>query len=147
VVTGARYLLPLTVLVCALAGCTRGESAEAGAPAPVPEPRWRGLGSWSGNGNVQTESFTVESGALRLEWETRNERAPGAGRFRISLHSAISGRPLQTIVDRTGIGAGTAYAEDEPRVSYLVIESSGLEWTATLDEALPTGGGESRPPR
>jgi Ethanolamine utilization protein EutJ (predicted chaperonin) len=56
--------------------------------------------------------------------------------FRVRLHSAISGRPLQTFVEQAGSGDGTAYVEDEPRVSYLVIESANVEWTAILDEAV-----------
>jgi uncharacterized protein (TIGR02246 family) len=125
-------------IVCA--GCeTRGRtppSARASGVSTV----WRSIGTWSGRGNRQTESFTVETGALRLRWETRNERAPGAGTFRVSLHSAISGRPLQTIVERAGPGADTAYLEDDPRVSYLVIESNDIDWIATLEEAVPTSG-------
>jgi hypothetical protein len=40
-------------------------------------------------------------------------------------------------VEHSGTGAGTAYVEDEPRVSYLVIESTAAEeWTAVLDEAV-----------
>ena len=97
---------------------------------------WRSMGTWSGRGHSQTGSFTVETGALRLRWETRNETAPGAGRFRVSLHSAISGRPLQMIVERAGVGRDVSYVEDEPRVSYLVIESENVEWTATLEEAV-----------
>lgn len=110
------------------------------APAPArPEEApvaWRALGTWSGRGDIQTESFTVESGALRLRWETSNESAPGDGRFRVSLHSAISGRPLQTVVDDTGTGKDTSFMEDDPRVSYLVIESRNLDWTATLEEVM-----------
>lgn len=87
---------------------------------------------------MQTGSFDVTTGALRLRWETHGEHAPGNGAFRVSLHSAISGRPLQTIVETKGIGADTAYLEDEPRVSYLVVESRNLEWTATLEELVPS---------
>ena len=94
------------------------------------------MGTWSGRGNSQTASFTVETGALRLRWEVRNESAPGAGRFRVSLHSAISGRPLQVIVDHTGVGSDVSYLEDEPRVSYLVIESENVDWSTTLEEAV-----------
>ena len=67
--------------------------------------------------------------ATRICW-------PGAGRFRVSLHSAISGRPLQIIVDRTGVGSDVAFLEDEPRVSYLVIESENVDWSTTLEEAV-----------
>ena len=97
---------------------------------------WRPIGTWSGRGNSQTGSFTVETGALRLRWATQRESGPGRGRFRVTLHSAISGRPLQVIVDRTGVGNDLSYLEDEPRVSYLVIESENVDWTATLEEAV-----------
>lgn len=77
----------------------------------------------------------MSTGALRLLWKTRG--GPAAT-FVVRLHSAISGRPLQTIVEQIGPGEGTAFIEDEPRVSYLVIESlDALEWTAALEEAVP----------
>ena len=124
----------MAVMLAMCVGCeTRTASQE---PGPTSGTVWRSLGAWSGRGNSQTGSFTVETGALRLRWETRRETAPGAGRFRVSLHSAISGRPLQVIVDRTGVGTDVSYLEDEPRVSYLVIESENIDWTATLEEAI-----------
>jgi hypothetical protein len=127
--------LGLLALVLAIgAGCeSRTDSRK---PSPQNVAVWRALGTWSGRGNSQTGSFTVETGALRLRWETRNESAPGAGRFRVSLHSAISGRPLQVIVDRSGVGSDVSYVEDEPRVSYLVIESQNVDWSATFEEAV-----------
>jgi hypothetical protein len=128
----ALGLLALLLAICA--GCE--SRPDSRTPSPQGPAVWRSLGTWSGRGNSQTASFTVETGALRLRWETRNESAPGAGRFRVSLHSAISGRPLQVIVDRTGAGADVSFLEDEPRVSYLVIESANVDWTATLDEAV-----------
>lgn len=98
---------------------------------------WRSLGTWSERGSRQTESFDVITGALRLRWQTSaSAGAASQGRFRVSLYSAISGRPLQVVVDRQGPGADTAFIEDEPRVSYLMIESDGLEWTVTLEEAV-----------
>jgi hypothetical protein len=97
---------------------------------------WRVVGTWSGRGNTQTGSFDVATGALRLRWETRNDGSPGAGTFRVSLHSAISGRWLQTVADVRGTGSDAVYVEDEPRLSYLVIESQNVEWTATLEEAV-----------
>ncbi len=97
---------------------------------------WRVVGTWSGRGNTQTGSFDVATGALRLRWETRNDGSQGAGTFRVSLHSAISGRWLQTVADVRGTGSDAVYLEDEPRLSYLVIESQNVEWTATLEEAV-----------
>jgi hypothetical protein len=107
----------------------------AAASTPTPTA-WRTLGSWSGRGNRQTESFDVVTGALRLRWETVNERAPGAGRLSVALHSAISGRALQTIVDHQGVGAATATLSDEPRTSYLVVEAADIDWRLTLEEAV-----------
>jgi hypothetical protein len=75
---------------------------------------------------------------MRLTWETHHDGAAGPGRLRVWLHSAISGRPLQTIVDQSSTGAGTTFVEDDPRVSYLVIESEHVEWRLSLDEAVPT---------
>lgn len=126
------------LLVTALFPAPACETRPAAVAAkPEVTARWHSLGEWSGSGNFQTESFDVTTGALRLRWETRDERAGGHGTFRVFLHSAISGRPLKTVVERDGPGAGTAYAEDDPRVSYLVVESAHLTWTVTLEEALP----------
>ncbi|MCC7031467.1 MAG: hypothetical protein IT179_01375 [Acidobacteria bacterium] len=127
--------LVIAALVPAWAGCQAPATPVARA-APAVTSRWHPLGTWSGRGNRQTESFDVTTGALRLRWEARGEAPASGGRLQVSLHSSVSGRPLQTLVDHVGAGAGTAYAADEPRVSYLVIESD-QEWTATLDEAVP----------
>jgi hypothetical protein len=127
-------ILAIAALIPAWAGC----QAPAASSAPAPNTgRWHPLGTWSGRGSMQTGSFDVTTGALRLRWETRGERAAD-GTFRVSLYSAISGRPLQTVVETSGIGSDTTYLEDEPRVSYLVVEARNLEWTATLEELVPS---------
>ena len=134
-------------MVIALSAASTACEGVPAAPAPraASTTKWHALGTWSGRGNRQTDSFDVTTGAMRLTWESRNEGAPGAGRIRVSLHSAISGRPLQTVVEKGGAGTGSAYLEDEPRVSYLVIESEQVEWTVTLEEAVPTSAsGSSR---
>jgi hypothetical protein len=100
---------------------------------------WRPLGSWSGRGSLQTESFTSETGALRVRWETR---LPGAnapvppGLFRLNAHSAISGRLLQQVVEQSGAGSGVGYLQSEPRVFYVVVESHQVNWTFTVEEAV-----------
>ncbi len=87
-------------------------------------------------GSRQTESFDVATGALRLQWEVTPDAAQAtAAPFRVWLYSAISGRPLQLVVEHAGAGAGTVHVADDPRVSYLLIEADGARWTATLDEA------------
>ena len=70
-------------------------------------------------------------------WEALPEGAPGTNHFRVSLHSAISGRPLQTIVDAREAGADTVDLAANPRVAYLLIESERIRWRVTLHEAVP----------
>jgi hypothetical protein len=125
----------VTVLIAAaiLAG---GACRSQPKPAAKEVIVWRSIGSWSGQGNTQTGSFANDSGAMRVRWETRKENSPGKGTFRLSLHSAISGRPLLVVVDQRGVGHDTAEIRESPRVSYLVVESANLEWVFTLEEAV-----------
>jgi len=98
---------------------------------------WRAVGTWSGHGNRQTESFHGETGALRVTWEARPESADGqAGPFRLTAHSAISGRVLAEVVDRQGPGSGVGYVSTEPHTFYISVESSGLSWRFSVDEGL-----------
>ena len=109
------------------------------APARAEEaPRttaWRAVGAWSGDGSRQTESFDVTTGALRLRWDARPTGAGPDAAFKVWLYSAISGRPLQQVVDHTGAGSGTVDFSDDPRVSYLVVESQHATWKMQLEEA------------
>jgi len=109
------------------------------APARAEEaPRtaaWRAVGAWSGDGSRQTESFDVTTGALRLRWDARPTGAGPDAAFKVWLYSAISGRPLQQVVDHTGAGSGTVDFSDDPRVSYLVVESQHAAWKMQLEEA------------
>jgi hypothetical protein len=130
--------------LCLAAGaCRRADTAFA-KPAE-PEIAWRPLGSWSGHGNTQTESFTSDSGSIRVEWTTKNGSVAkdaagptkaGGGMFRLTIHSAISGRPLMEAVDEQGVGNGTAFVHEDPRVFFAVVESADLDWSFTLQEAL-----------
>jgi hypothetical protein len=115
-------------------GCTAPPARAEQAPGSG--TAWRTLGTWSGDGSRQTDSFDVATGALRIRWETSHETTPGAGRFKVSLHSAISGRPLQTVIDARGTNSDVAHFEDDPRVSYLVIESTAVDWRVTVEEAV-----------
>jgi len=85
---------------------------------------------------MQTGSFTSDSGSFRVQWETSNESSAGAGTFRVTLHSAISGRPLLTAADHLGVGKDTVYLHEDPRVSYFVIESANLDWSVAAEEAI-----------
>lgn len=97
---------------------------------------WRSIGSWSGRGNTQTESFTSDTGSLRVRWQTSHEVRPGDGTFRLTLHSAISGRPLVEAVNHRGIGADTSYVSEDPRVFHVVVDSARVEWSFTIDEGI-----------
>jgi hypothetical protein len=97
---------------------------------------WRSLGSWSGRGNTQTESFTSDTGSFRIRWQTNHEARPGDGTFRLTLHSAISGRPLVQAVDHRGVGADISYISEDPRVFYVVVDSALVDWSFTIDEGI-----------
>jgi hypothetical protein len=133
-----------TVLVASLAAFAAAAGCRARTDRP-PKPAaqsvaWHQLGTWSGRGNLQTESFTSETGALRVRWETTPQAcdaAPAAaGAFRLTAHSAISGRPLQEVVDQRGLGSGTGYVQQDPHVFYVVVDSSHLSWKFTVEEAI-----------
>lgn len=137
-----RAPLVRTAVLAALVAAAVAAASSCGSnpAAPVPASRtttthWRQLGTWSGRGNRQTESFDVISGALRVRWEARGGPAAGTGRLRVALCSAISGRELQTVVDHQGAGGASVDIADDPRVSYLLIESDQVDWTVTVEEA------------
>jgi hypothetical protein len=135
----APCLLVVTVFVALAAGGCHGRS-----DLP-PKPRERAigyhlLGSWSGRGSLQTESFTSDTGALRVRWETNlqpgDDAAVTTGALRITAHSAISGRPLQEVVNQKGVGRGVGYVQQDPHVFYLVVDSSHADWKFTVEEAI-----------
>jgi hypothetical protein len=109
---------------------------EPAPPVAAATTFWHALGTWAGNGDRQTESFDVTTGSMRLTWEALPDGSGGTTHFRVSLHSAISGRPLQTIVDNQEAGTGTVDLAASPRVAYLLIESEQILWSVTLQEAV-----------
>lgn len=72
--------------------------------------------------------------AMRLRWQTTRETSPGAGRLTVTLHSAVSGRPLQTIVDAHGVASAIVNVADEPRWCHFVIEAANVDWEMTLEQ-------------
>ena len=130
-----RTVLGLLLTTAAI-GVSDGRRAVPARAATREVVVWRSIGSWSGRGNTQTGSFTSDTGSLRVRWQTGHEVRPGEGRFRLTLHSAISGRPLVRAVDRRGVGADTAYLGEDPRVFYVVVDSAGVEWSFTIDEGI-----------
>jgi hypothetical protein len=106
---------------------------------------WRSVGTWSGRTSMQTESFLNESGSLRIRWETRNEVAGTDGTFRATFHSAVSGRPLTSFVGGRGTARGIAMITEDPRPTYVVVESNGVEWNFTLEEGFAARSSDTEP--
>ena len=134
----SRAVLLAALVAVAAIGC-RARADQPPKPA-AQSVAWHPLGTWSGRGNLQTESFTSETGALRVRWETTPQAGdaapPATGAFRLTAHSAISGRPLQEVVDHTGVGTGVGYVQQDPHVFYVVVDSSHLSWKFTVEEAI-----------
>ena len=95
---------------------------------------WRPVGSWSGHGDAQSDPFLMEGGRWRVKWEASHEKSPGAGVLKVTVNSAVSGRPLMDAVDHRGVGHDTVYVNEDPRTFYLVIEARGIEWSVTVEE-------------
>ena len=119
-------------------------SACRSAPKSEPKPAaltWRKVGSWSGHGNAQTDSFDIGYGQCRIRWETRNENPAGAGTFTVTVNSAVSGRELAAAVDQRGLGHDIVYVAVDPHWSYLIINSSNLDWSVTVEEPVGSAAG------
>lgn len=134
------WRLSAVVVIGLIVMATLSSACQSDRPGPVDNLpaaapiAWREIGTWSGGLSRQTESFEVSTFAMRLRWQTTRETVPGAGRLIVTLHSAVSGRPLQTLVDAQGAASGTVNVADEPRWCHLVIEAENVEWRMTLEQ-------------
>jgi hypothetical protein len=98
---------------------------------------WRPIGTWSGEGNMLTESFVSDTGTLRVRWETRSRGNDGRGRFRLTVHSGVSGRLIATAADEQGgDGSGQEFVRDDPRMYYAAVESADLDWRFGIEEGV-----------
>jgi hypothetical protein len=140
-----RFLKPATarLLAVSMAGAAAVAAGACGRRASQAQQKadrsivWRQLGSWAGRDSLQTESFTSDSGTLRIRWETSLVLdGDSTGSFRLTAHSAISGRLLEQVVDHTGAGQGVGYVQQDPHVFYVVVESTQLNWRFTVEEAI-----------
>ena len=121
------------------AACATGPACRRDAPAAPPPAtpvalEWREVGAWSGTGHRQTESFEVSQFAMRLRWRVVRTTSPGPAQFEITLHSAVSGRPLQTLVDTSRVESGEVLVADDLRPAHFVIEGEHVEWQMTLEQ-------------
>jgi hypothetical protein len=110
---------------------------------------WRPILSQSARGSLQTDSFHIETGQWRVKWTTvpavehlREPETPLPSavspslEFQLGVHSAVSGRLMTLVVDHQGAGRGVAYVAEEPRLFFLAIQSTGLDWTVQVEEGL-----------
>ena len=125
-----RRTLIFATILFAFAGVACSDHA----PKHKTTTTWRTVGSWSGHGDSQTDSFDIGYNDLRIRWETRDEKPPGAGTFHLTVNSAVSGRELAVIANRKGVGHGLQYVTLDPHWSYLLINSSNLDWFVTVEE-------------
>jgi hypothetical protein len=127
-------LVALAAAGCLVRAAVPPEKAE-GQPAGAEAVSWQALGTWSGTASSQSESFIGNTGAFRVRWEAKAANAQ-PGQLRIALHSAVSGRPIVTAVDVRGAGQGESIVSDDPRVYYVQVDSSNLEWRFTVEEGV-----------
>ena len=134
--TGPKGPALLLLAAVAALACGRGKSQPAPAQPHEQHVVWRPLGAWSGHGNIQTESFTSDTGTLRVKWQADAVAGAEAPSFKLDAHSAISGRLLQPVVDQGGPGSGIGYVQQDPHVFYMVVEVSQVNWKFTVEEAI-----------
>jgi hypothetical protein len=121
------------------------------SPAPSePQPIvavTRTVGSWSGRGTRTVGDVPSETGRFRIVWETSNESPPGAGTFKLTLRSAISGRTIGIVADQKGTGAGTATFDEGPRTYDFLVESANVDWSFRVEETSGEYGNRGSPKR
>jgi hypothetical protein len=125
-------LAPLALATVALA-CASCQS-ESISPRRPSNAGWQQVGTWKGRGNAQLDTFQMDHYGWRIAWETKNAPGPGRGRLYVQAHSGDSGRLLAEPIDVTGNGHDTAYVNVDPHRFYLVVESSDVDWSLTVEE-------------
>jgi hypothetical protein len=122
------FFVPFMFFVFVL-GC-RAKPSEPQAIVAVTRP----VGSWQGRGTATVGDIPSETGRFRITWATSNESPAGAGTFKLTLRSAISGRTLGIVADHHGVGSGTADYDEGPRTYDFLVESSNVDWRFRVEE-------------
>ena len=94
----------------------------------------RQVGSWSGRGSRTVGDVNSETGRLRIFWQTSNEEPAGAGRFKLTLRSGVSGRTIAIVADHKGVGAGTLETDEGPRTYDFLVDSANVDWAFRVEE-------------
>ena len=92
------------------------------------------VGSWQGRGTATVGDVNSETGRLRIIWETSNESTPGAGTFKLTLRSGVSGRTIAVVADHRGVGTGTVDTDEGPRTYDFLVESANVDWKFRVEE-------------
>ena len=94
----------------------------------------RQVGAWSGRGSTTVGDVNSDTGRLRITWQTVNESAPGAGTFKLTLRSGVSGRTIAVVADHKGVGSGTVATDEGPRTYDFLVESANVDWSFRVEE-------------
>jgi hypothetical protein len=119
--------------VCSVCFVVSGCGSQPSEPQPIVAVT-RPVGSWQGRGTATVGDIPSETGRFLITWRTSNESPPGAGTFRLTLRSAISGRTLGIVADHKGVGTGTVEYDEGPRTYDFLVESSNVDWSFRVEE-------------
>ena len=111
----------------------QGCRSKPSEPRPI-VPVVRTVGSWQGRGTTTVGDVPSETGRFRIYWQTANESPAGAGTFKLTLRSAISGRTIGIVADTKGMGSGTAEYDEGPRTYDFLVESANVDWSFRVEE-------------
>jgi hypothetical protein len=122
-------------------------SSKPSEPRPI-VPVTRTVGSWQGRGTATVGDVPSETGRFRILWQTANESPRGAGTFKLTLRSAISGRTIGIVADIKGTSSGTAEYDEGPRTYDFLVESANVDWSFRVEETSGEWGakGPAAPP-
>jgi hypothetical protein len=125
-----QHLTPALLFATVVLGGCAQESSEPQPIVAVTRP----VGSWAGRGTATVGDIPSETGRFRITWETKNESPAGAGTFKLTLRSAISGRTIGVVADHKGVGTGTSEFDDGPRTYDFLVESANVDWKFAVEE-------------
>jgi hypothetical protein len=135
------FFVYFVIFVVIVIGC----SSKPSEPQPIVAVT-KVVGSWSGRGTRTVGDVPSETGRFRILWQTSNESPPGAGTFKLTLRSAISGRTIGVVADTHGVGSGTAQYDEGPRTYDFLVESANVDWTFRVEETSGEYGKPTAPP-
>jgi hypothetical protein len=136
------FFAPVVSLVL-IGSCIAGCAPPPSEPRPI-VPVTRMVGSWQGRGTRTVGDVPSETGRFRIHWQTANESPGGAGTFKLTLRSAISGRTIGIVADIQGTGGGTADFDEGPRTYDFLVESDNVDWSFRVEET--SGEWGAQPP-